>query len=147
MSSRASAGSARRCKGGKAALEIADQIIDVLEPDMQPHGRPARHPVRRRADAGAVEWNGQALEAAPRRADAEEAQRVDERVDRALRNRLEHDAEEAARAGEIAPPHGMTRTALERRMEHAGDLGALGEPTRDLQSRSIVLREPHTQGA
>src|SRR4029077_1074331 len=96
--------SERRCKGGKAAFEIADQVIDVLEPDMQPHGRPARHPLRRCADAGAVDWNGQAREAAPRRADAEETERVDERVDRALRDRLEHDAEEAARAGKIALP-------------------------------------------
>src|SRR5262249_34115700 len=147
ISSRASAGSARRCKGGKAALEIADQIVDVLEPDMQPHGRPARHPVRRRADAGAVEWNGQALEAAPRRADAEEAQRVDECVDRALRDWLEHAAEETARAGEIAAPHGMARTTLERRMQHAGDLGARGEPARNPQSRLMVLRQPHAQGA
>src|SRR5215467_2814981 len=112
MSSRASAGSARRCKGGKAALEIADQIVDVLEPDMQPHGRPARHPVRRRADAGAVEWNGQALEAAPRRADAEEAKLVEERVDRTLRNRLEHDAEQPACAGKIASPDGVAGTAF-----------------------------------
>src|SRR5262249_40964204 len=147
MSSRASAASARRCKGGKAALEIADQIVDVLEPDMQSHGRPARHPVRRRADAGAVEWNRQALEAAPRRADAEEAQCVDERVDRALRDRLEDDAEEAARTGKIAAPHGMARTTLKRRMQHAGDLGARGEPARDLQSRLMVLRQPHAEGA
>src|SRR5262249_8207596 len=139
--------SARRCKGGKAAFEIADQVIDILEPDMQPHGRSVRRPLRRCADAGAVEWNGQALEAAPRRADAEEAQRVDERVDRALRDRLEHDAEKTARAGEIAPPEGMAWTALERRMQHAGDLGARGEPTCDLQSRLMVLREPHAQGA
>ena len=57
--------SPRRCKCGKAAFEIADQIVDVLESDVQAHGRPAGHPFRRGADAGAVEWNGQALKAAP----------------------------------------------------------------------------------
>src|SRR5215470_14316779 len=152
MSTRASncalpAASPRRGECGKAAFEIADQVVDVLESDVQAHRRPAWRPFHRCADAGAVEWNGQALEAAPRRADAEEVQRVDERVDRALRDRLEDDAEEAARAGKIAAPHGMARTALERRMQHANDLGARGEPTRDLQSRLMVLRQPHAQGA
>ena len=32
-------------------------------------------------------------------------------------------------------------------MEHAGDLGALGEPACDAQGRLLVTREPHPHGA
>src|SRR5215469_16807708 len=76
MSTRASncalpAASPRRGERGKAAFEIAGQVVDVLESDVQAHRGPARRPFGRRADAGAIEWNGQALEAAPRRADTE----------------------------------------------------------------------------
>jgi hypothetical protein len=38
-------------------------------------------------------------------------------------------------------------TAFQRRMEHAGDFGSLSEPARDLQSRLMVLRQPHAHGA
>src|ERR1700757_5016302 len=141
------AASPRRGERGKAAFEIADQVVDVLKSDVEPHRRPARRPFRRRADAGAVEWNGQALESAPRRADPEQAELVHERVDRTLRHRLEYDAEQSARAGKIAPPDGMAGTAFQRRMEHAGDFGALSEPARDLQSRLMVLRQPHAHRA
>src|SRR5499426_2587247 len=108
------AASPRRGERGKAAFEIADQVVDVLEADVQAHRRPAWRPFRRRADAGAVEWNGQALEAAPRRAHAEQAELVEERVDRALRDRFEHDAEQPARAGKIASPDGVAGTAFQR---------------------------------
>src|SRR5262245_51246165 len=141
------AASACRGERGKAAFEIADQVVDVLESDVHAHRRPAWRPFRRRADAGAVEWNGQALEAAPRRAHAEQAELVEERVDRALRDRFEHDAEQPARAGKIASPDGVAGTAFQRRMEHAGDFGALSEPACNLQSRLMVLRKPHTHGA
>ena len=36
--------SARRRQRGEAALEIGDQVVDVLEPDMEAHRRPARRP-------------------------------------------------------------------------------------------------------
>src|SRR5262245_19940781 len=98
---------------GEAAFEIADQVIDALEPDVDAHGRPARRPCGRGPDDGAVEGNGEALEAAPRRPNAEQRELVEERVDRLLRDRLEHDAEEPARAGEIAPPERVTGIALE----------------------------------
>src|SRR5215469_3968144 len=131
----------------EAAFEIADQVVDVFESDVQAHRRPARRPFRRRADAGAVEWNGQALEASPRRAHAEQAELVEKCVDRTLRDRFEHDAEQPAGAGKIAPPDGVAGTAFQRRMEHAGDFGALSEPACNLQSRLMVLRKPHTHGA
>ena len=68
-------------------------------------------------------------------------------VDRGLRDRLEHDAEQSARAREIAPPEGVAGTAFERGMEHAGDFGPLCEPARHFQSRLMVLRQPHAHGA
>src|SRR5262249_21695172 len=80
-----------RCKCGKAAFQIGNQVLDVLEADVQAHGWATRHPFCCRPDVGAVEWNGQALEASPRWADAEEVERVDEGVDRALRDWLEYD--------------------------------------------------------
>src|SRR5262249_18979853 len=141
------AASPRRRERGKAAFEIADEVVDVLEADVQAHRRPARRPFRRRADAGAVERYGQALEAAPRRADAEQAKLVEERVDRALRHRLDHDAEHPAGAGKTGPPEGVAGPAFQRRMDHAGVSGALGEPARALQPRLMVLREPHPHGA
>ena len=72
------------------------------------------------------------FEAAPRRPDAEQAELIEERVHRAPRHRLEHDAEESAGAGKIAPPDGMAGAVFERRMEHACDFGPLFEPARDL---------------
>src|SRR5262249_34673381 len=123
------------------------QVVDILEPDVEANRRPARHPFRRRPNAGAIEWNGQALEAAPRSANAEQIERVDERVHRILRDRLEDDAEQSARTGKIAPPNSMARTALERWMQHAGDFRARGEPMRHLQSRLVVVCKPHAHGA
>jgi len=61
-------------------LQIGDQIGDILQPDMQPH-----HGSRKaRTAGGAGDKAGgrqrQALEPAPRGADAEQRQRLDERV-------------------------------------------------------------------
>src|SRR3979490_1854393 len=95
----------------EAALEIANQVVDVLEPDVKTHGRSARRPSGRGADLGAVEGNGEAPESAPRRANAEQAEFVEEGVHRRVRDRFEHDAEQAAGAGKIAPPDGMAGRA------------------------------------
>src|SRR3979490_1575037 len=97
---------------GKAAFEIADQVVDVLEPDVETHRRSAGRPSGRGADPGAVEGNGEAFESAPRCADAEQAELVEESVHRRVRNRLEHHAEQTAGAGKIAPPDGMAGGAL-----------------------------------
>src|SRR5262245_42617623 len=94
----------RGSQRGEAALEIADEVVDVLEPDVQAHGRATRRPLGRGADGGAVERNGEALEAAPRRTDAEQRKLVEEGVHRPVRDRLEHDAEQAAGARKIALP-------------------------------------------
>ena len=49
----------------EAALEIGDQIADVLEPDVEAQRRAARRPFRRGADGADVDGNGEAFEAAP----------------------------------------------------------------------------------
>ncbi len=55
----------RRVEGRKPALEIGLEILDILQPDVEPQGRAARRPLGGGAIARAVEWNDQALEAAP----------------------------------------------------------------------------------
>ncbi len=49
-----------RRQRGEAALEIADQVVDVLEADVEAHRRPARRPLGRGADdrRSRTEWRG-----------------------------------------------------------------------------------------
>src|SRR5438105_15524149 len=79
----------------------------------------------------AVERNGEAFIAAPGGAHAEQSELVEEGVHRGLGDRLEHEAEQPAGAGKVAPPDGVARMALERRMEHARDLRPRFQPARD----------------
>src|SRR5262245_11134511 len=102
---------------------------------MEAHRRSARRPGRGAAHVVAIERDDEALEAAPRRADAEQRQRIDESRHRLLRHRLEHNAEQAARAGEVALPDRVAGTALERRVKDLGDLRTPTEPARDLEAR------------
>src|ERR1700687_1550043 len=55
----------RRVEGRKPALEIALEILDILQSDVKPQCGSARRPFGGRAVGGAVEWNDEALEAAP----------------------------------------------------------------------------------
>src|SRR5580700_8676331 len=64
-----------RGEGGKAAFEIGDQVVHILETDVEAHRRAARRPGIGRSDRGAVERDGEAFEAAPGGADAEQAER------------------------------------------------------------------------
>src|SRR3979490_3023773 len=102
---------------GKAAFEIADQVVDVLEPDVETHRRSAGRPSGRGADPGAVEGNGEAFESAPRCADAEQAELVEESVHRRVRNRLEHHAEQTAGLGNMTATIRIFRGAFERGVE------------------------------
>ena len=52
-------------EGRKATLEVAFEIVDVLQPDVEPQGRSTRRPLGRRTIVRAVERNHKALEAAP----------------------------------------------------------------------------------
>jgi GT2 family glycosyltransferase/glycosyltransferase involved in cell wall biosynthesis len=61
-------------------LQIGDQVGDVLQPDMQPHHRADEFPPAGGAGDKAGGRQRQALEPAPGGADAEQRQRLDERV-------------------------------------------------------------------
>ena len=50
--------------------------------------------------------------------------------------RLEHDAEQAAGAGEISFPDRVARIAFERRVHHAQDFRPLLEPARNAQAQT-----------
>src|SRR5918995_3846987 len=65
-------------------LEVALQILDILEPDMQPQRRACRAPFGGGAERGAVEGGDEALVAAPGGADAEELEVIDHGRDRLL---------------------------------------------------------------
>ena len=104
------------------------------------------------AVAGDVAGGGQrqALEAAPGRADAEQRQAVDHRVDRlGGEARLELDAEQAGGAGEVPLPQLVAGRAGQRRVQHAGDFRPGGEPFRDDQAgiHLVVQPQPHRAGA
>jgi GT2 family glycosyltransferase len=60
-------------------LEVGDQVGNVLQPDMQPHQRAGELGARRARDEAGGRQR-QALEPAPGRADAEQRERLDERV-------------------------------------------------------------------
>src|SRR5271166_5451368 len=68
----------------KAAVEVFDQVLRVFEADMKAQGRAFRRPAGGAADARRGGRLDQALEPAPTGADAEEIERVDQRVDRRL---------------------------------------------------------------
>jgi hypothetical protein len=55
----------RGVEGRKAAPEIALEIVDILQSDVQPQRRAARRPSGGRAVGCAVERNDEAFEAAP----------------------------------------------------------------------------------
>src|SRR5215212_4971408 len=112
----------------EAALQIGSEIADVLQSNMKAHRRSLGLPRRCRTERRAVERDDETLEAAPRGADTEQRQRIDEGVCCLLGHRLEHDAEQAGRAGEIALPQRMTRIGLQSRMQYARDFGARLEP-------------------
>src|SRR5262245_13215452 len=63
---------------GDAAFEIGDQVVDIFEPDVEPHCRATRRPAGGGAQVRAVERDDEALVAAPGCADAEQRERVDE---------------------------------------------------------------------
>ena len=81
------AGSLRRTHAPiEAQSRVRDRRSDrrLLEPDVQAHRRAARRPLGGGAHAGAVERNGQALEAAPGGAHAEQGELVEKCMHRCL---------------------------------------------------------------
>src|SRR3981081_4263341 len=97
----------RRVERRKAPLEIGLQILDILQPDVEPQRRTARRPVGGRAVGRAVEGNGEALKTAPGITHAEQLECIEQGVDGSLRLWLQNDAEQAGGAAEIALPDPM----------------------------------------
>ena len=102
---------------------------------METHGRAARRPARRGADVGAIERDREAFVAAPGCADAEQFERIEESIHRLLRHRLEHHAEQARGAGEVALPQRVAGMARHRRMQQAQALRAAAPASARPQGR------------
>src|SRR5260370_40352909 len=99
---RAARSAAEAAQNGWAALETGDQVGRLLEPDMEAAERTGERARSGRAGDEPGRRQGEALIAAPRGADAEEGKALDHRMRRlGAVFRLEDDAEQAARAGEI----------------------------------------------
>src|SRR5262245_44821905 len=124
----------RKGSGGgealQAALEILDQVIGVLEPDVEAQTVSRRLPPGSGAVVARVEREHEALETAEARADAEMLQPVDERGHRGLGEGLEHHGEESGRTGKVTLPDRVARVVGQRRVEHAVHLGPDLEPLR-----------------
>src|ERR1019366_1559726 len=84
----------------QTASEIGDQVGGVFQADVQAHQRPGQ--AARKAAVGELVagGNGQAFEAAPGKAQAEQAQGVEHGVDRGAGGRVEDNAQKPVRAGE-----------------------------------------------
>src|SRR5438552_13383520 len=105
--------SVKSVRGGaetiEAAREIVDEIIDILKPRMDAHGRTGAVPWFGGAQLFRVAGNYQALEAAPGIAHAEKLHAVEHRLECRLRTWFEDDPEEPRRAAEVALPEMVSR--------------------------------------
>src|SRR5208337_5435066 len=123
-------------------LEIRLQVLDVFEANAEADRRSPRRPAGRGAVGRAVERHGEALVAAPGIAEAEQLEPVEEGRDRRLGHRLEDDAEEARRAGEIAPPDRMARMIGQGGMDDPEDLGPRRQPARQRERLPLGFAQP-----
>src|SRR4029079_9761697 len=114
----------------EAGGKIANQIIDGLESDVKAERGAGAGPFGRRPIARRVEWNDEALKAAPRIPHAEVFEAVEKCRKRFLRHRLQNDREEARRARKVAFPKGVPRMVRKSRMQHAVDPGPVRSPLR-----------------
>ncbi len=118
----------------KPAARSAIRSCGSSRPIAQPQARPARVPPRRRAHALGPHRDDQALEAAPAPAHREQAHAVEHRVDPLARDRVQHDAEEAGGAGEVALPQFVAAGAGQRRIDDLLHLGPRRRATRAISS-------------
>jgi hypothetical protein len=84
-----------RLKPLKAAIEVALQVLDVLEADAEADCGTAGREARRGAGGGAIEGKGEAFVAAPGIAETEQLEPVEESRDGRLRGRFQHNRKEA----------------------------------------------------
>src|SRR5687768_18412384 len=99
---------------------------------MEPDQGPFRPPLRRRAQPLGIGGQSEALEAAPAVADAEMDETVDQPRAVGIAAAVQHEGEEAGRAGEIALPDFMAGTVREGGMEDPRHLLLILQPSRDL---------------
>src|SRR3954467_9783581 len=107
----------------------------MLEPDVKPQHRSWELWRKRAVILGR---DNQAFESAPGKADREQLQTIDHRGYGFVGNRIEDDAEEAARAGEVAFPDRVALIVVERRIKHAGDLGLRLQPRGKLNGAFLM---------
>ncbi|MNS89672.1 hypothetical protein D3C72_1236910 [compost metagenome] len=89
---------------------------------------------------------GQAVHAAPARANGEVFKRVEEAVECLLGRRLQDQREQAAIGAEIAPPQGMAGVAFKRRIQQAFNLRLRLQPLRDFQRGGALRAHAQVQG-
>ena len=91
--------------------------------------------------------NDQTFKPTPGPAQPEMAQAIDKSGDGGFGHRLQHQPEQAAGAGEITLPQGVTGVAFQTRVQDAGDFRARRQPARQRQARFLVARQPDRKGA
>ncbi|MNZ90057.1 hypothetical protein D3C78_1090080 [compost metagenome] len=96
---------------------------------------------------GRVHGQGQALEPAPGQPDAKQLQALEEPAQGLLVHGLQDHGEQAARAGEVAPPQRMARVAGQGRMQDLGHHGVRAQGLRQRQAVFAVLAQSHRQSA
>ena len=124
---------------------LGDQVVGALQPDVEakagarcgPGGCAALRP----------EGDREAFEATPGEAQGEEFEPVHHGSDGRGGTLLEDHPEQTARACEVAFPKRMARIAIQRRVEHARDLGPRLQPARDGKRILLMACEAHAKGA
>ena len=133
-----------RC--AERGLEIGSQVVDVLDPDRQPH-EPARHRERRLGDRGMGHRRrqlDQRLDRAERLGQREEAGCRREAT-RALLTVAQLEAQHRAGDAHLALDELGSRVVRQAGIVHALDLGALGEPQRQDQRVGRCALHAHRQ--
>src|SRR5262245_58779352 len=90
---------ALRRKAVEARFEVGLEVFDLFEPAMQAERGALLLPGRRAAIAARIERQDQAFETAPGIAHPEQAELVEHRGELRVRDRLQHDREQARSAG------------------------------------------------
>src|SRR5438477_2650617 len=102
-------------------------------------------PTRCRPIMTRIQRDEETLEATEARTHAEQFQGVQHPLEVRLRRLMQLDAEQTARAAEIAPPERVAGRVGERGIEHALHLPTRLQPLRDLDRVSLMSLETHAQ--
>src|SRR5690606_17995543 len=114
----------------------------MLEPDVKAHQGAAVVLAVAAFVQLRIAGDGQALEAAPREAESEQAEGVEQSVDRVGGSRFQYDAEQAARAAPVALPQVVVARAGQGWEKHLRDLVLRLQPGGDLQRAGALALEP-----